>query len=266
MSRRPEAASAAAAPHAGGRRTRLSYQVSGRGPVLVLHPGIYQLGSFWTGAGYAGALRETHTIVQLDPLAHGGSQAPRDPGAYGLARRAEDVVAVLDDMGVETAAFWGYSLGALIGCGLARHAPGRLSALVLGGWDPVGGIETLYTHLVRHAGFPPGTDWARWLLEVCRADPEQAKVIDGGDPEAFRLCHQALEGNAGLDADLGVAGVPLLLYCGSADVYHDSMRQTAERAGAPFVSLPGADHPGAWGGRVDEVLAQVKPFLESARR
>ncbi|MBN6056891.1 alpha/beta fold hydrolase, partial [Nonomuraea sp. RK-328] len=257
----PESASST-----GSRRSRLSYQVSGDGPVLVLHPGIYQLGSFWDGAGYAGALRETHTVVQLDPLAHGDSQAPRDPGAYDLARRAEDVVAVLDDLGVETAAFWGYSLGALVGCGLARHAPERLSALVLGGWDPVGGIETLYDHLVRHAGLPRDTDWARWLLEVCRTNPEQAKVIDGGDPEAFRLCHRALEGNAGLDADLGAAGVPLLMYCGSADVYHDSMRQTAERLGARFVSLPGADHPGAWGGRVREVLAQVGPFLKSPRR
>ena len=47
-----------------------------------------------------------------------------------------DVVAVLDDLHLSTAHFWGYSMGGWIGFGMAKYAPERLHALIIGGTDP----------------------------------------------------------------------------------------------------------------------------------
>jgi pimeloyl-ACP methyl ester carboxylesterase len=47
-----------------------------------------------------------------------------------------DVVAVIDAVGVERAYFWGYSMGGYIGFGMAKHAPQRINALVIGGQHP----------------------------------------------------------------------------------------------------------------------------------
>ncbi len=44
-----------------------------------------------------------------------------------LRHRVDCVTAVLDDVGADRAAFWGYSLGAMTGYAVAAHAPERLT-------------------------------------------------------------------------------------------------------------------------------------------
>jgi pimeloyl-ACP methyl ester carboxylesterase len=46
------------------------------------------------------------------------------------------VTAVLDDLEINRADYFGYSLGGWIGFGLARYAPDRLHSLILGGAHP----------------------------------------------------------------------------------------------------------------------------------
>ncbi|MFF3670995.1 alpha/beta fold hydrolase [Microtetraspora malaysiensis] len=97
---------------------------------------MFQIGAHWDRSGYTAALAATHTVITVDPLGLGASDAPQDPAAYTLERRADYVTAVLDDVGADKAAFWGYSLGALTGYAVAVHAPGRLTRLVAGAFDP----------------------------------------------------------------------------------------------------------------------------------
>jgi pimeloyl-ACP methyl ester carboxylesterase len=81
-------------------------------------------------------------------------------------------------------------------------------------------------------------------------------VIDAGDEEAFRANFATFSRERDLDAVLTDAEVPLLLYCGTADPWHEPMREAAGRAGARFFSVPGADHHGGWIRSAD-----VLPFL-----
>jgi pimeloyl-ACP methyl ester carboxylesterase len=110
---------------------------------------------------------------------------------------------------------------------------------------------------------PADSDWVEAVRQIAYAAPEQVPVVDAGDPEAFRLCHHGFEGQAGLDAALVSAEVPLLMYCGSADPYHDNIRTAAGRAGGQFLSIPDADH-GATTWRAEEILAHALPFLTTA--
>ncbi|MEV0150304.1 MULTISPECIES: alpha/beta hydrolase [unclassified Nonomuraea] len=239
---------------------KISYGVTGDGPPVVLHPGMFQDGGHWAHSGYTQVLAATHTVIAIDPLGLGASDAPREIGAYALRRRVEHVTAVLDDVGAGRAAFWGYSLGAMTGYAVAAHAPERLTCLVAGAYDPVGGFRSAVDQAIRQLGLPADVDAYEIVKQGARTDPYQAALIDAGDLGAFRANYDAFSREPGLAAELAASGVPTLMYAGTADPWHEPMRMFAERAGAGFFSLPDADHKGGWD-RSADVLARVLPFL-----
>jgi pimeloyl-ACP methyl ester carboxylesterase len=242
---------------------RIHFEVEGRGPPLLLLHGLLQLGSHWTLKGYVPALKDTYTVVTFDSLGHGQSDTPHDLEAYGLRRRVEDALSVLDTLSIGRAHAWGYSMGGWTLCGLAAFAPERLASYVVGGWDPAVGLPVAYAALSKQLKTPAEVDWFQVLLMGARRAPELAEAIDTGDLEALRLCLKACERSEGLDQALVKSGRPGLLYCGAQDPYHDSMKAVAERAGAGFATIEHADHGGAWA-KAHKVLPHVLPFLASA--
>lgn len=248
-------------PVARGNGFGIAYEVVGEGPALVLHSGMFQVGEHWSRAGYTSALTAVRTVITVDPLGLGDSDAPVDPADYALARRADSVVAVLDDIGVDRADYWGYSLGALTGYAVAVHAPEQLTRLVAGAFDPVGGFRSAIPPMLRDLGLPPDADPFPPMLQGAAANPELAAVIDAAEPAALRANYQAFSREPGVDAELAAAEVPMLMYAGTADPWHDPMRAFAERNGASFFSLPGADHVAGWR-RSADVLVRVLPFLQ----
>lgn len=123
-------------PFADNGGVRIHYEVEGQGPTLVLHHGFTGNLKRWYLYRYVEALRNDYELVLVDARGHGTSDKPHDPSAYTLAARVGDVIAVLDDLNCVSASFWGYSMGGRIGFGLAKHAPDRVMALVVGGQHP----------------------------------------------------------------------------------------------------------------------------------
>jgi hypothetical protein len=66
-----------------------------------MHHGTFGSGTDWIDCGYVDALKADHRVILLDSRGHGESDKPRDPRAYDLALRASDVLAVLDELGVQ---------------------------------------------------------------------------------------------------------------------------------------------------------------------
>lgn len=252
-------------PTAHSNGFKVAYEVAGSGPPLVLHPGMFQLGEHWTRAGYTSRLTAAQTVITVDPLGLGGGDAPQHPSAYSLARRADSVVAVLDEVGADEAAFWGYSLGALTGYAVATHAPERLTCLVAGAFDPIGGFRTAIDPMLDHLGLPADTDPYPLMERGAADDPELAAVIDAGERAALRANYEAFSTEPGVHAELEDVDVPMLMYAGTADPWHDPMRDFAERTGTPFFSVPDADHQRGWA-RSTDVLAGVLPFLAARQR
>ncbi|MDI2026974.1 alpha/beta hydrolase [Saccharopolyspora sp. TS4A08] len=238
----------------------IAYEITGEGPPLLLHPGMFHIGRRWSEAGYTDALATTHTVITVDPLGLGGSSAPVDPADYSPARRADSVTAVLDHLGCEKAAFWGYSLGALTGYAVAVHAPDRLTRLVAGAFDPLNGFESAIGPMLRALNLPADTDPWPIMRDSARANPDHAALIDAADPAALRANYEAFRHEPGVHESLAKSPVPLLMYAGTADAWHDPMRTFAERTGTPFASMPDADHVRAWRNSA-EALAFAHPFL-----
>lgn len=106
---------------------RLHYQVRGTGPLLLL------LGAPMSAAHFvplADALAGDHTVVTHDPRGIAGSTLddPEQDSTPDL--RADDVAALLDALGAESADVFGSSGGAVTGLALVSRHPQRVRTLI----------------------------------------------------------------------------------------------------------------------------------------
>ena len=70
-------------------------------------------------------------VVTLDLLGHGRSDRPADPLVYSMTSFAEQVLALLDHLGVEKAVVGGLSLGANVSLEVASSRPDRVQGLII---------------------------------------------------------------------------------------------------------------------------------------
>jgi pimeloyl-ACP methyl ester carboxylesterase len=75
--------------------------------------------------------RNGHRVITYDARGHGESTPAPDPDAYDYDDLVTDLVAVLDDRGLERAVIVGASMGAHTAARLAIDAPERVAALVI---------------------------------------------------------------------------------------------------------------------------------------
>jgi len=118
---------AAAQPSKTGRtRTGIAYDVQGQGPAVVLITGSNLDRRMWTRE--AMWLAATHTVVRYDLRAHGASD-----GATAPFTHVDDLLAVLDETGIQHATLIGLSAGSTIALDAALAQPSRDEKLVLVG-------------------------------------------------------------------------------------------------------------------------------------
>jgi pimeloyl-ACP methyl ester carboxylesterase len=119
------------------------YDVQGQGqPLLIGLPLMASLTQIFGSEmqdvldGYLDRLTDRYRVLRVDYPSIGGSRdiAPQDLTAD---RVCADLLAVATAAGFDRFAYWGYSWGAAAGLQLAARTD-RLTALVLGGWPPLG--------------------------------------------------------------------------------------------------------------------------------
>jgi pimeloyl-ACP methyl ester carboxylesterase len=74
---------------------------------------------------------DDHRVLLLDLHGHGKSTTPHQPDRYLVSEFADDVLALLDHLGIEQAVIGGLSLGANVSYEVALRHPERVRALVL---------------------------------------------------------------------------------------------------------------------------------------
>lgn len=112
----------------------LNVERAGDGPPLLLLHGF--TGSSATWEPHFAALGERFSIIAVDLIGHGRSEVPADPARYRMERCVEDLVALLDALGIDRTMLLGYSLGGRVALHLTLDAPERVSRLILESASP----------------------------------------------------------------------------------------------------------------------------------
>jgi pimeloyl-ACP methyl ester carboxylesterase len=110
-----------------GRRIGFDEYGEGERPIVLVHGLLMNRGMF-ARLGPALAERGNRAIC-VDLLGHGRSDQPDDLRLYSMPLFAEQVVAVLDELGLERAVVGGTSLGANVALELAVRHPERVEGL-----------------------------------------------------------------------------------------------------------------------------------------
>jgi 3-oxoadipate enol-lactonase len=107
---------------------RLACHVRGApdAPALVLLHGLGGQGSTWDGV--AGEFAKYFRVFAVDLRGHGDSDRPGD---YSFELMRDDVLGVLDQLGLDRVNLVGHSMGGTVAYLIAEKTPGRIARLVL---------------------------------------------------------------------------------------------------------------------------------------
>jgi 2-succinyl-6-hydroxy-2,4-cyclohexadiene-1-carboxylate synthase len=264
-----------------GQRFHLECWNSGP-PLLLLHG---FTGSLETWRPFCLAWPD-HTLIALDLIGHGQSDAPADPARYRMAQTVADLLALLDALALARVAVLGYSLGGRIALRLALTAPERVRCLILEGASP--GLPTAAERAARRQSDAALAELieregvaafvAHWEQLPLWASQQALPPAVRAQLRAQRLANRpeglanSLRGlGAGEDEpvldQLPTLGLPVLLIVGALDQrYRELAAAMANRLPQAEVAvIPGAGHavhleqPAAFAATVQRFLARTAP-------
>ena len=244
------------------------YEVRGEGPALLFHTGAGGDSRIWEYAGYVDGLPGFAKIL-MDQRGRGRSGRPETSEAHRMEHFVADIGAVLDDAGVESAGFWGYSNAVFAGLAFGIAHPRRLRALLGTGTLPYQDISDL----------GPVTDEAAFIAEqVAKGgvgqdvdgyqaqdgerfpDPIDRNVRDG-DPRMYALDRIGRRSWHGPKSLYPSFRAPVLMLTGEKEEDEgQTVKALAALPNARGVRIPGVGHLASFY-RSDLALPYALPFL-----
>jgi len=203
----------------------LHYEVEGRedGPALVLANSLGTSLGLWDGQVGEGLYRGFR-LIRYDPRGHGLSETPDGP--YSVARLAQDIVDLLDSIGVEQSSFCGMSMGAATGIELAKSYPRRVARAAFCNttvWMPDKELWSRRIAAVAEGGMTAVAEehFSRWFTREFREEnPDEAERIKAmlldTDPKGYAGCAAALR-DMDLRDRLGLIEASVLVVVGTHD-------------------------------------------------
>ena len=191
----------------------------GKKPVVILSHGFLMDHSMFDAQ--VAALRDTHRVITWDERGFGGTKATGD---FTYWDSANDVLGLMDHLGIKSAVLGGMSQGGFLSLRVALTAPERVEALIL--LDTQSGVEApetvepynqLHAAWVEHGAVAvqdiiagiilgPG-DWSEWFAKWGAMEPDQ-----------FTAAFNCLMHRDDITDRLGEITCPALIVHGTADV------------------------------------------------
>ena len=215
----------------------IHYSTYGSGkPVLLLHGG---LGNIEHWGNQIPALARAHRVIAIDSRGHGRST--RSSAGYSYKGMADDVIAVMDKLGIAKASIVGWSDGGIIGLELAMRRPERVEKVfAFGANSNVAGAKP---DADKNPNF--GAYFERARGDYTRLSPT---------PKEFDAFVEAMSTMWATQPDykieeLGKIACPVAIADGDHDeaIKPEHTRELAKSIpGAKLVLLPNVSHFGLW--------------------
>lgn len=208
--------------------------------VLLVHGFAANREENWRRTGWYGLIeRKGWRLVALDCRGHGESQKPHDTAAYDVRLLTQDLLGLLDHLGIETVDAVGFSMGAGLVLRAALQQPRRFSSIVLGGvgdtiFQPSGRAEQMAAALESEDSATIEDPLARGFRIFAE--------LQGEDRQALAACVRGPAWPLAPD-DLEAISASVLVATGAKDDLAGSPEGLARRfSDGRSVTLPGCDH------------------------
>lgn len=241
-------------PFATHEGDRIHYQVYGDGPPMIIHHGLFSSAASLAYPQFVEAVSGAFQMIFIDSLGHGESDMQDEASHYTAAHRAGDIVAVLDDLGIDQASYFGYSMGGWLGTAMARYAPERLASLCIAGW-PIG--RPVHKEL---EGMDPDEVWATVKRGLFFTNQKEFSQLNERTEQSVRNCMEAIADNDGAMKAVKALSCPVMMACGEDDDMFPAAENTAKELGVNFLPVPG-DHGSAINRNFGFWFPQVADFF-----
>ncbi|HSM61099.1 MAG TPA: alpha/beta fold hydrolase [Longimicrobiales bacterium] len=196
----------------------------------------------------ADSLVSDHRVIALDLRGFGESRVTSRPARFGRAM-ADDVLALLDSLGLREAHLIGYSLGSLVAATAAARAPDRVTTLTLLApplyADSAALADVLAPFveaLERGDGLAPFFQWAYPAAPADAIGRTAARKAAANDSTALVEVARAMGALVPGPEALTRVDAPALVAVGDADPVSPQARSAAEHLRARLVVVPGGSH------------------------
>ncbi len=227
-------------------------------PLIMLHGGA--LTFHLSFDALLPALTAERKVIGVELQGHGHTASGERP--FSIRQCAEDVIALLDQLSIERADFFGYSLGGLVSTDVAVLAPDRVGRLVLAAahFRPTRS-EAYYPEITALELDSPRLPTEEESAAMIRAYEEVAPHPEDFFPFVGRIQPAVHDFEAWTDEELAQLTMPVLIIVGDTDFvrleHAVEMKQLAPNA--QLAILPGTKHMNVI--RPDLVLPMVTAFL-----
>jgi pimeloyl-ACP methyl ester carboxylesterase len=203
------------------------------------------------------SLRGHFRVVAPNLKGFGGSDAPEDAAEYSMDGYANDLKALLDELGIDKAAVLGLSMGGYVAFALLRLHPERISALVLADTraeaDPPEGKDkrSAQQKQVQEEGTAGLIDTLAGALLGAKTRQESPEMVEHtkglmqAPAAGFIGGLEAMKNRPDSTGDLTKIDVPTLVIVGEDDgvTPPEASRKIHEHVGgSQLVVLPGVGH------------------------
>jgi pimeloyl-ACP methyl ester carboxylesterase len=237
---------------------RMYYETHGSGPPLVLlHGGALTIDLSF--GPLIPVLAETHRVIAVEMQGHGHTaDIDRE---MTLANFADDIAALLGQLGVQQTALLGYSLGGCVCLEIVKRHPSLVERLVLAS-TPTCRADFAFDGQLSTDRMPTAADAQQWEAEYRRVAPHPDGFADLIARAGAMV--KAIEDRT--PEELGAIQVPTLILIGDRDfISIDQAARTLDLIpDAQLAILPNVTHMEVTR-RPQQVLAMINPFLDQQR-
>lgn len=210
--------------HVNANGIDIHYELDGSGPVVAFSHSLGCHLGMWDHQ--ARALAGRYRVLRFDTRGHGKTSAPT--GAYTLDQLSDDLLGLLDALGIGRMHFVGLSMGGMIGQVFALAHPERVQSLVLCDTTsryPAGAASVWADRIrtVEAQGMAPlvAPTLERWFTAPFRQRrpefmAEVGAMIQGTPPQGYAGCCHALP-KIDVTDRLGAVRCPTLVIVGESD-------------------------------------------------